>query len=76
MSNDNKMRKFYLGYPNLQTVSAKLSWSHFVELLKIADPLERSFYEKKYGNEVRSYTSEFHKSAQDRAFRGGFIWGE
>ena len=51
MSNVNKMRKFYLDYPNLQTVSAKLSWSHFVELLKIADPLERSFYEKECENE-------------------------
>jgi predicted nuclease of restriction endonuclease-like (RecB) superfamily len=26
--------------------SHKLSWSHYVELLKIQDPLERSFYEK------------------------------
>jgi predicted nuclease of restriction endonuclease-like (RecB) superfamily len=32
--------------PILQTVSAKLTWSHYVELLKIDDPLERSFYEK------------------------------
>jgi predicted nuclease of restriction endonuclease-like (RecB) superfamily len=36
----------YLAYPILQTVSAKLTWSHYVELLKIDDPLERSFYEK------------------------------
>jgi predicted nuclease of restriction endonuclease-like (RecB) superfamily len=28
------------------TVSHQLSWSHYVELLKIDDPLERSFYEK------------------------------
>jgi len=28
------------------TVSHKLTWSHYVELLKIDDPLERSFYEK------------------------------
>ena len=46
MSNVNKMRKLYLVYPILQTVSAKLSWSHYVELLKLDDPLERSFYEK------------------------------
>ena len=46
MSNVNKMRKMYIEYPILQTVSAKLTWSHFVELLKIEDPLERSFYEK------------------------------
>ena len=46
MSNINKMRKFYSLYPILQTVSAKLSWSHYVELLKIEDYMERSFYLK------------------------------
>jgi len=46
LSNINKMRKMYLTYPILQTVSAKLTWSHYIELLKIDDPLERSFYEK------------------------------
>ena len=51
MSNVNKMRKMYLCYPILQTVSAKLSWSHYVELLKIDDPLERSFYEREAENE-------------------------
>ena len=51
MSNINKLRKLYLTYPILQTVSAKLSWSHYVELLKIDDPLERSFYEKEAESE-------------------------
>lgn len=46
MSNVNKMRKMYVTYPILQTLSAKLTWSHYIELLKIDDPLERSFYEK------------------------------
>ncbi len=46
LSNISKMRKMYLTYPILQTLSAKLNWSHYVELLKIDDPLERSFYEK------------------------------
>ena len=50
MSNINKMRKLYLEYPILQTVSAKLSWSHFVELLKLDNPLERSFYQKECEN--------------------------
>ena len=59
----------YLTYPILQTVSAKLTWSHYIELLKIDDPLERSFlwkrmwrgawqyykiYQKKYGFNVSS----------------------
>ena len=49
--NLNNMRKFYLKYPNCQTVSDKLSWSHICELIKIDDELERSFYEKQAVNE-------------------------
>lgn len=44
--NLNNMRKFYLLYPNFQTVSEKLSWSHICELITIDNALERSFYEK------------------------------
>lgn len=40
------MRKFYLAYPNCQTVSDNLTWSHIGELIKIDDNLERGFYEK------------------------------
>lgn len=40
------MRLLYLRYPISQMPSDLLSWSHFVELLKIDDELERSFYEK------------------------------
>ena len=40
------MRRFYLLYPKIQTVSGFLSWSHYVELLKIDDPQERAFYRK------------------------------
>lgn len=45
-SNIFYMRKLYLTYAKVQTVSELLSWSHYIELLKIDDPLERSFYEK------------------------------
>ena len=38
------IRKLYLENPKSQTLSDKLSWSHYVELLKIDDPLERQFY--------------------------------
>jgi predicted nuclease of restriction endonuclease-like (RecB) superfamily len=40
------MRRFYLGYKKWQTVSAKLSWSHYIALLSISSDIERSFYEK------------------------------
>ena len=38
------MRKFYLIYPIWKTVSAKLSWSHYLELIKIDDEQKRKFY--------------------------------
>lgn len=40
------MRRFYLAYPKWQTVSAILSWSHFIVLLSISDNKARKFYEK------------------------------
>jgi predicted nuclease of restriction endonuclease-like (RecB) superfamily len=45
-SNLQNMRAFYLNYENCQTVSGKLSWSHYCELLTISDADKRSFYEK------------------------------
>ena len=45
-SNLQNMRAFYISYPNYQTLSGKLSWSHYCELLIISDPDRRSFYEK------------------------------
>ena len=44
MSNLSRMRQFYSVYPIFAEVPQKLSWTHWVELLKIDDPLERSFY--------------------------------
>ena len=46
VSNLQFMRRFYLTYQIQQTVSVKLSWSHYCELLSISDPDKRSFYEK------------------------------
>lgn len=45
-SNLFQIRSFYVKFPKIQTVSGKLSWSHIVELLKISDDMERTFYEK------------------------------
>ncbi|PIU22033.1 MAG: hypothetical protein COT14_03485 [Candidatus Diapherotrites archaeon CG08_land_8_20_14_0_20_30_16] len=45
------IRTFYIKYPKWQTLSAKLTWSHYVELLIIDDDLARSFYEKQSINE-------------------------
>jgi len=45
-SNVVYMRLLYLRYPISQKPSHQLSWSHYVELLKLDDDLERGFYEK------------------------------
>ena len=38
--------RFYRAYPIVQTVSAQLSWSHFVELIYLTNKEERQFYER------------------------------
>ena len=38
------MRKFYLVFRKSQTVSDLLSWSHYMELLRITDSMEMQFY--------------------------------
>ena len=46
VSNLFNMRRFYITYPKFQTLSGKLSWSHYCELLSIENIDERNFYEK------------------------------
>ena len=50
-SNLSYMRKFYIRFPKRETVSHKLSWSHYFELLKIDDDLARKFYQNQAINE-------------------------
>ena len=38
------MRKLYIAFPICTALSCKLSWSHYLEILKIDDPLETKFY--------------------------------
>ncbi len=70
-SNVFMMRQFYIRYPTTDLLSDNLSWSHYYELLKIDDDLERNFYEKQSSNENWSIrelrrqkaTSLFHRIA-------------
>ena len=48
-------RQFYLKYPIFQTLSGKLSWSHYAELLTVSDDLARAFYEKQTVTENWSF---------------------
>lgn len=45
-SNIFYMRKLYLAFPNSGTLSHKLTWSHYYEILKSDHELEISFYTK------------------------------
>lgn len=56
-SNLQNMRLFYLTYPKCQTLSGKLNWSHYCELLSISDRINAAFTKRKrqiqagqYGN--------------------------
>ena len=63
------MRQFYLNYQKIQTVSGKLSWSHYCELLSISDPDKRSFYEKEAINSnwsVRELKRQIESSLFER----------
>lgn len=53
-SNLSYMRLFYVKYPKSETVSHKLSWSHYFELLKVADDLAREFYQNQA--EIENWT--------------------
>lgn len=51
LSNIKRMRQFYVEFPKGATPSHLLSWSHYVEILKISNNLERGFYLQQTINE-------------------------
>lgn len=53
-SNLFNMRKLYQEYPDVQTLSGHLSWSHICELLVIDNKEKRNFYEKETINSLWS----------------------
>lgn len=42
--NLERMRKFYICFPIATTLSSQLSWSHYLELIKIDEEAKRNFY--------------------------------
>ena len=42
--NLERMRKFYICFPIATTLSSRLSWSHYLELIKIEEEPKRNFY--------------------------------
>ncbi|MFY9259641.1 MAG: PDDEXK nuclease domain-containing protein [Gallionella sp.] len=43
-SNLRNMRRFYLAYPIQETLSLKLSWSHYCKIIRIENPTARTWY--------------------------------
>ena len=63
------MRKFYLAFPKCETVSHKLTWSHYFELLKCDDQMELQFYfheAEKEGWKVRELKRQMKSSLFQR----------
>lgn len=68
-SNIYLMRQFYLKYQIFQSVTGKLTWTHFAELLSVTDDHSRSFYEKQAVNEnwsVRELKRQISSSLFER----------
>lgn len=78
------MRKFYHSFPNSGTLSHKLSWSHYYEILKADSPLEIGFYTKQAENEnwsVRELKRQmqsmlFHRLALSKDKEGILVLAE
>lgn len=63
------MRLFYQSYKKIQTLSGKLSWSHYCELLSVSDAEKRNFYEKEVINaswSVRELKRQIESSLFER----------
>lgn len=68
-SNLQNMRAFYLNYDICQSLTGKLSWTHYCELLSISDKDKRSFYEKETMNSnwsVREMKRQINTSLYER----------
>lgn len=75
VDNLESMRMFYIEYGNSETLSRisefpfKLTWSHYVQLLKIKDKAERNFYEVESDQNnwsVRELKRQYNSSLYER----------
>lgn len=68
-SNIYLMRQFYLKYQIFQSVTGKLTWTHYAELLSVSDDTARGFYEVQAVNEkwsVRELKRQINSSLFER----------
>lgn len=68
-SNIYLMRQFYLKYQIFQSLTGKLTWTHYAELLGVTDDFARRFYEKQSVNDnwsVRELKRQISSSLFER----------
>lgn len=68
-SNLFNMRKFYIEYPDVQSLTGHLTWTHICELLVIEDKDKRNFYEKETLNSnwsIRELKRQIDSSLYER----------
>ena len=68
-SNLQNMRALYLNYENCQSLTGKLTWTHYCELPSISDKNKRGFYEKEAINanwSVRELKRQINTSLYER----------
>lgn len=78
------IRKFYTAFPKSETLSHQLSWSHYFEILKAENDLERNFYLKECEKEnwsVRELKRQmksmlFHRLALSKDKKGALELAE
>ena len=46
IQNLRRMRQFYITYPIRSSIMSELTWTHYLELIKIKDENKRNFYQK------------------------------
>ena len=69
LTNIYNMRQFYLDYQKFQSLTGKLTWTHYCELMIISDKDKRSFYEKecvRSGWSVRELKRQISTSLYER----------
>ena len=69
LSNVYNMRQFYIDYPIFQSLTGKLTWTHYCELMSISDQNKRSFYERECENSgwsVRELKRQINTSLYER----------
>src|SRR5574344_37877 len=61
ISNLKKMRQFYIIFGKSQAMTGQLTWSHYIELLKLTDINEMNYYEKVSVEQNLSYRGLHNK---------------